>query len=562
MYKKLFGLMLICGGIISNIYGITYNNSTEVQLNNAFSRYGIGSQDMKGIIFIIIGIVAIIIGIVLLVPINKRNEDILNDSIKTNSNPNDSDNLPIENIEDPNGTATLKYKRIIEELSKEFNLYISKVYSIDQYNTKKNMWIENLKELDFNNIETDFLTDIVPILKEGGLDSNDLNKIKYIVSGKYASDKIENEMKELRRINEEKIEKRKAMINKIKKVIVTALCSIRDFIKNHRKILIISSVSIVALIIMIISINTYKYMQYPDIGKIKNDLVGKYFTIDNSSELYTIKDGQIKKVDVIKSTIDNKSKIDDIFIKIQISDGKVNMSGDLEINYNYYKKDGWKFEGIKGDKISDFNYSFETGYAPNINEEEIKKDIIGQNILLSNGNMYSVKKEEIKDVKIANKTEYIDNSGVSEQITVNVLIENNAMSISGNLNISYLFKNDASWIYSNAKNIDGTKLKITYALTTEDKIKSDLVGQSFIYDDTDWWDTKVCTIESGEIKELQITRRDDSNSSTDVIYANITLAASNEIPYEISVPVKIIYNQGDTGWVFYSISKNQEQSNP
>lgn len=224
MVKKIIGTILIILGVILNIEGISYNNELGTQLHNGVSDFindtagsSILQSDNKGTSYIIFGIILIIVGIVLLVIAKKEDENsyssnnnVHENSYKENYN---KENYNKENHTDYDGRTNdvnhkkRDYNALVENINKVYNLYKNGIYSEEEYSKRKDEWIESLKGLESVN-EENFLNGILPLIKEYAITYEELDTIKYIISGKYTEDRQEKERKK----NEER--KRRALQEK------------------------------------------------------------------------------------------------------------------------------------------------------------------------------------------------------------------------------------------------------------------------------------------------------------------------------------------------------------
>ncbi|WP_187115159.1 zinc ribbon domain-containing protein [Clostridium tyrobutyricum] len=224
MVKKIIGTILIILGVILNIEGISYNNELGTQLHNGVSDFindtagsSILQSDNKGTSYIIFGIILIIVGIVLLVIAKKEDENSYssNNNVHENSyKENDNkENYNKENHTDYDGRTNdvnhkkRDYNALVENINKVYNLYKNGIYSEEEYSKRKDEWIESLKGLESVN-EENFLNGILPLIKEYAITYEELDTIKYIISGKYTEDRQEKERKK----NEER--KRRALQEK------------------------------------------------------------------------------------------------------------------------------------------------------------------------------------------------------------------------------------------------------------------------------------------------------------------------------------------------------------
>lgn len=89
------------------------------------------------------------------------------------------------------------YKIVCSDLGDTVSLYENDIYSEDEFIRKKTEWIENLRTLDFESVETKFLNEMLPFIKNKMLDESEVKKIRYIISGDYYRDKVSRDREEL-----------------------------------------------------------------------------------------------------------------------------------------------------------------------------------------------------------------------------------------------------------------------------------------------------------------------------------------------------------------------------
>lgn len=67
MGKKLLGVILLIGGIVVVVFGVSYNNSVQHQMSSMVNSFIGGPTDSSGTIAIVVGAIIAIIGAALLV---------------------------------------------------------------------------------------------------------------------------------------------------------------------------------------------------------------------------------------------------------------------------------------------------------------------------------------------------------------------------------------------------------------------------------------------------------------------------------------------------------------
>jgi len=114
------------------------------------------------------------------------------------------------------GFAENNHSKLVSELNAIYNLYKDKIYSEQDFISKKNNWIESLKNINFVYNESKFLATLSPLIKENILSSEELETVKYVVSGEYSKEKFKKEQEI--RANEEDAakQKREELINNVK----------------------------------------------------------------------------------------------------------------------------------------------------------------------------------------------------------------------------------------------------------------------------------------------------------------------------------------------------------
>lgn len=231
-------IFIICG-LISTIYGISYSNSDASQFNNGLASYGIVSRDNTGSFFIIAGIISVVIGIIIFVVYNNKKKIIPENNI--DSEPiNEIKNQIFDNpsITEQNNTVPDSENKV-SELDKIYSLFKEGMYTEEEYIDRKERWIESLKSMNFNQRknEYDILNSIKPYVQNNIIQENEFDKIKYIVTGKYAEDKYKKEQEHQRMLEEEARKKREELINnvkvKTKEISSITIDKINDVIKNN-----------------------------------------------------------------------------------------------------------------------------------------------------------------------------------------------------------------------------------------------------------------------------------------------------------------------------------------
>lgn len=106
--------------------------------------------------------------------------------------------------------------RVVSELNAIYNLYKDEIYSEQDFIVKKNNWIESLKNINFIYNENEFLAALSPLIKENILSSEELEKVKYVVSGEYSKDKLKEEQELRTKEEAEAKQKREEIINNVK----------------------------------------------------------------------------------------------------------------------------------------------------------------------------------------------------------------------------------------------------------------------------------------------------------------------------------------------------------
>lgn len=318
--------------------------------------------------------------------------------------------------------------------------------------------------------------------------------------------------------------------------------------KVNKKIALISVTSIVALFLIILFINIFAN-NTPDVTKIKKDLVGQSIKIsDNDS--WNIAENDIKDLKITSHSSQLNNNVCNVIFDLSLQSNTAIVTGKVSAVYKLDKKN-WVLQQIERVKDDDFKYNFIKGLEPSFDAEKIKKDLVGQAIVLSNKQTYTIKKEELKDLKISSKV--ASNKGEIENISVSVSIQNNIMSINGNLNFNCSFIQGQGWGL-NKQNVKQNDIKVNYVLTSEDKIKTDLIGKKFLAKPSkgNYWGT--WTIGKGELLDFKITNREKFDK-TDIIHADVILKET-ENNHLVKGPIKIIYILSDSGWQLSSVSND------
>lgn len=157
-----------------------------------------------------------------------------------------------------NAISTAKRKKeldfhikLISDLEKTYKLYSNGIYNEEEYLIKKQSWIDSLKNYNFieAKLEIEFLEKIIPLEQNKAINKDDLEQIKYIVSGKFHIDRdveiqirLNKEKEEKRLAKEQKQKANKAKITTLKNNVIQKLvdkkenrCSCGSLINENAK---------------------------------------------------------------------------------------------------------------------------------------------------------------------------------------------------------------------------------------------------------------------------------------------------------------------------------------
>lgn len=81
--------------------------------------------------------------------------------------------------------ATLDFNDKVLEFGKIRNLFVNDIYSEEEFSEKKSTWIDSLSDYSFTSVEMDFLSGILPFVKENLISQEELSRIKYLISEEY-----------------------------------------------------------------------------------------------------------------------------------------------------------------------------------------------------------------------------------------------------------------------------------------------------------------------------------------------------------------------------------------
>jgi hypothetical protein len=314
-----------------------------------------------------------------------------------------------------------------------------------------------------------------------------------------------------------------------------------DIMKN-KKVAVISTVSVVVLILIIIFVNMF-INRVPNEGKIKTDLVGKSFLVGNDQQ-YTIKDGEIKKISITKSRIDKKNKIDDVFINLQLSDGKIDMQGDLELTYAY-DKGGWVLsDHINNVTNGGFKYTPVTG----VEDDFIKKSLIGQDVPISDNENWNINENDIKEIKITDHKSQLKNN--TDNITIDLSLQSKNAIATGKVNAIYKFDNK-NWALEELKRTDDFKCSFINGLEPNlDKVKieKDVIGQQILLPNK-----QAYVIKQEDIKSFNIDSKTLSNSGETLVINSKFQVTNMTLDIEGMMHIDYEYTK-EKQWCFKEIS--------
>ena len=122
------------------------------------------------------------------------------------------------------------------EFSKMKNLFANEIYSPEEFSGKKSKWIDSLSEYGFESVEMDFLSELLPYVKENVISQEELTRIKYLISEEYVEIRDRSailqkqaEQENSRNERQEAIENLKT---KTKNTFFGAFSKVKEVIKN------------------------------------------------------------------------------------------------------------------------------------------------------------------------------------------------------------------------------------------------------------------------------------------------------------------------------------------
>lgn len=232
---------------------------------------------------------------------------------------------------------------------------------------------------------------------------------------------ITDEMLEMSR-NEKKKSKRSSVV------------TLKRFFTN--KTLIVACLTVVVLALVIYIGSTYLLNQKVDEAQIKKDMLGKTIMLPKGTK-FQVKEGYIKSISIGERVYNDKEKVEYIDLTATFNDGKLEVSGVLQLSYKKDDSNKWKLLDPVVLK-KDIAVKPVAGMEQAAVIEEVKKQtitLLGEKISLSDSMVTSIKiverKPEFKEGK--------------ENISLEVLVDGGVLAAKGTVNGSLSFA-DEKWV--------------------------------------------------------------------------------------------------------------------
>lgn len=127
------------------------------------------------------------------------------------------------------------YEKFLE-FNKMKNLFTYEIYNLEEFTDKKSKWIGSLGDYSFESVEMDFLSELLPYIKENVISQEELTRIKYLISEEYVETRDRSailqkqaEQENTRTERQEAIENIK---NKTKNTFTGAFSKVKEVIYN------------------------------------------------------------------------------------------------------------------------------------------------------------------------------------------------------------------------------------------------------------------------------------------------------------------------------------------
>lgn len=224
-------------------------------------------------------------------------------------------------------------------------------------------------------------------------------------------------------INSELLDNERIEVNNEEKKL-----SIKDTIKNNKKILAVIGGVVVGLIIVKIIVNMLSG-QPLDKGEIRDTLIGNRIYVGQS--LIMLSDENIADIEILDRETVNKDR-DNVNLKINLTLEMVDI--DLEYNVQYYYDKGWIY--LNGDVGEVLEVNPDKGV-----EEALREEIKNVNIQSSYGGM--IKGDYVKEISNI----MVKKDGKEDSFTANAVLTNGIVSQKGNISGKMKFSlDDLRWV--------------------------------------------------------------------------------------------------------------------
>jgi len=222
---------------------------------------------------------------------------------------------------------------------------------------------------------------------------------------------------------------------------------------------------------------------------------------------YAYEDEIVESISFDKRDTDTKAKTDVIFCTVSSKNDDRSLSRQYRVDARLYSENGWVIESITATKIDEWKDIPLHG----VSESEIRKDVIGSQILYDSG--YFVNVDQYSSIIIEGQETNLDAG--KDTITLDISINENSRLISGKLLLYYLYGN--GWYLDKTEGGDAFTSTPNETVTLEE-IKNSLVGNYIQINDEQWYinDDAIISImsreynedENREIVEVSVTQND------------------------------------------------------
>lgn len=308
------------------------------------------------------------------------------------------------------------------------------------------------------------------------------------------------------------------------------LFKIKDKILSNKKITIIGSICLIALLILVIVLTETSK------GINKND-IKKYYLENDCLD----KNEVIKGIEIVskEETEDGKLKISTVIVT---EDGECRYTQEGGV-ICYKSSKGWEIQNVFSEHSSDYDVEPLKG----ISEKNIKETLDGTSVTIDN-EIWTVSESNISNIKIKNQNTNLKEK--KDSLSVSIIIDDSVQQAKVSFNLKYSF--DRKWnlekLTENGKFTVSTKPGKELNITEEDII-SDLDQKKLKFgNDTSSQDF---TIKKNELSDLKINEKVITDKGKSVNYICSATVTKDFSTFYLDVSIAYYYSQH---WEFQNFS--------